>query len=91
MEHWNSLYPNKILNFNYEELTEKSKEKTNDLLNFCGLKWDENCLSFFKNKRAVATASFAQVRNPIYKTSVKSWEKYKDHLDPLLKIIDNKT
>jgi len=90
MNHWNSLYSNNIINFNYEELTEKTKEKTRELLDFCGLKWDENCLTFFKNKRAVATASFAQVRSPIYKTSVKSWEKYKDHLGPLLEIIDNK-
>ncbi len=88
MEHWNVLYPNRILNFNYEELTEKSKEKTIELLDFCELEWDDNCLNFFKNKRGINTASFAQVRNPIYKSSVKSWEKYKEHLIPLLDIIN---
>ncbi len=90
MKHWNNLYPNKILNFNYEALTENSKEKTKELLDFCELKWDKNCLNFFNNKRTITTASFAQVRSPIYKSSVNSWEKYKDHLGPLLEIIDIK-
>ena len=56
MKHWNNLYPNKILNFNYEALTENSKEKTKELLDFCELKWDKNCLNFFKNKHVITTA-----------------------------------
>ena len=86
MIHWNKLYPEKILNFNYEELTANPDMKTKDLLKFCGLKWDENCLSFFKNKRAVSTASYVQIRSPIYKSSVKSWMRYKNHIGTLLEI-----
>ena len=88
MSHWNKLYPNKIINFKYEELIENPEDKTKKLLEFCNLKWDENCLNFFKNKRAVATASLVQIRNPIYKTSVKSWKNYEKYLTKLIKIIN---
>ena len=88
MSHWNKLYPNKIINFKYEELIENPEDKTKKLLEFCNLKWDENCLNFLKIKRAVATASLVQIRNPIYKTSVKSWKNYEKYLTKLIKIIN---
>ena len=43
------------------------------LLKFCSLDWDENCLNHHKNKRAIKTISFNQAREPIYKSSVKSF------------------
>ena len=88
MMHWNNLYSKKIINFNYEELIENPEAKTKELLKFCGLQWDENCLEFFKNKRAVATASLVQIRNPIYKSSVKSWKNYEKHIGKLIDIIN---
>ena len=54
------------------------------MINFCGLDWEEECLSFHSNKREVHTASAVQVRKPIYKTSVKLSEKYKNNLNPLM-------
>ena len=88
MMHWNDLYSEKIINFNYEELIENSETKTKKLLEFCGLPWDSNCLEFFKNKRAVATASLVQIRSPIYKSSVKSWKNYEKHIGKLINIIN---
>ena len=41
---------------------------------------DIKCLSFYKNKSPIKTMSTAQARKPIYKTSVKSFEKFKDYL-----------
>ena len=87
MDHWNSLYPENILNFSYENLTENPEAQTKKLINFCNLEWDINCMTFFENKKAVKTASFAQVRNPIYKSSVKSWLNYEEDLKPLLETI----
>jgi len=52
------------------------------------LDWDKNCLTFYKNTRGIITASFAQARKPIYKNSVKSWQKYENELLPLLKLLE---
>ena len=42
---------------------------------------------FHKSDRPVKTASVAQVRKPIYKTSVERWKKYGDGLQPLIDAI----
>ena len=89
MKFWKKKLPDFIYDISYEKLIENQKEETKKLLNFCDLNWDENCLNFHKNKRPIVTASFAQARKPIYKSSIKSWEKYKDELLPLLKVLGN--
>ncbi len=80
---WNKKFPNKIYNLNYEKLINKSDYEAKKLLEYCELEWDENCLNFYKNKKTVSTASVAQVRNPIYKTSIKNWENYSKELGSL--------
>jgi hypothetical protein len=52
-----------------------------------GLPWDDNCLAFHRNQRHVKTASMAQVRKPIYQTSVARWRHFENHLQPLLAIV----
>ena len=89
MKFWQKLIPNFIYNISYEELVNNQELQTKNLLNFCNLDWDENCLNFYKNKKAIITASFVQARNPIYKKSIKSWEKYKSELSSLFKILEN--
>ena len=54
------------------------------LLGFLDLPWDDRCLRFHENKRAVATASNAQVRQPIYASSVGRWRHYEKHLGELV-------
>ena len=49
-------------------------------LRFCNLNWDENCLKHHKNKRVIKTISFNQARQPIYKSSIKSYDGYEDYL-----------
>ena len=53
-------------------------------INFVGLEWDEACLNFHQNKRAVRTASITQVRKPIYQSSIAKWKRYEEYLGPLL-------
>ncbi|WP_435189759.1 sulfotransferase [Pseudothioglobus sp. nBUS_23] len=84
MDTWNELFPNKIYEINYEKLINEQKSETKDLLNFCDLKWDDNCLEFHKNTRAVKTASHSQVRKKIYKGSSEAWKKYEAYLKPLI-------
>ena len=77
----------KIYNISYESLTTNPEEEIRKLIDFCGLKWDNNCLNFHKNKKNVSTASLAQVRRPIYKSSVKGWQNYLNELSELKKLI----
>ena len=84
---WNKLFPDDIYNLSYEKIINNQEIETKSLLKFCNLEWDQNCLSPHKNKKTVATASLAQVRNPIYKSSIKKWENYSDELSELKKII----
>jgi hypothetical protein len=63
------------------------KKQTKKLLDFCGLTEDEACLAFHKTERGVSTSSFAQVRQPIYQSSVGLWRHYECQLEPLRKAI----
>ena len=80
MDFWHKLYPNKIYDLNYEKLTTNHKKETEHLLKYCNLDWDDDCLNFHKNKRAVETASASQVRKKIYQGSSEEWKKYKPYL-----------
>lgn len=54
------------------------------MIAFCGLDWNDACIDFHKSKRSVRTASVAQVRQPVYKSSVERWRSYEKFLGPLL-------
>ena len=85
MNFWHKLYPNQIYDISYEALTTDQEEETRKLLEYCELDWDENCLNFQDNKRAVKTVSSLQVRQKIYQGSSDVWKKYEANLKPLLK------
>jgi len=87
MSHWEKLLPGFMYPLRYEELVADQQEQTKSLLDFCGLPWDDACLSFHKTQRRVSTASLAQVRQPIYKDSVELWKRYEKQLEPLRKAI----
>ena len=85
MDLWHELFPNLIYDLCYEDLTMNQEKETRNLLKFCDLKWDKNCLDFHKNKRGVLTASSAQVRKKIYQDSSEAWKEYEKYLQPLIK------
>ena len=85
MAFWHDLYPNKIYDISYEDLTTNQEDETRKLLEYCDLDWDENCLNFHENKRAVKTASALQVREKMYQGSSEAWKKYEAYLHPLIK------
>ena len=87
MTFWNKMFPNDIYNLSYEKIISDQENETKKLLKFCDLEWDPSCLSPHKNKKTVATASLAQVRTPIYKSSIKKWENYSEELSELKEII----
>ena len=89
MNYWHNLYPSKIYDICYEDLTINQEVETRKLLKYCELDWDENCLNFHTNKRAVHTASAVQVRKPMYQGSSDEWKKYESYLQPLVQEFDS--
>ena len=84
MEHWHDVLPGRILDVRYEDFVSNQETETARLLEFCGLEWEDACLSFYETRRPVHTASASQVRQPIYTSSVRRWTHYQRHLQPLL-------
>ena len=87
MNYWKKLYPGLIYDAKYEQILNNQEAKSKEILNFCGLSWEAQCLKFHKNKSPIKTASTAQARKPLYNTSVNSYEKYSSFLTELNKII----
>ena len=88
MQHWQRVLPEgSILNLAYEEMVSDTETQARRILEFVGLPWDENCLNFHQNTRLVKTASVAQVRKPIYKTSVARWRHFATFLRPLYELV----
>ena len=84
MGFWHHVLPGRILDVRYEDVVEHPERETRRLLAFCELPWEDACLTFHRTKRPVRTASAAQVRRPIYRSSVGRWRRYEKHLGPLL-------
>ena len=89
MDFWHQLFPGKIYDICYEDLTTHQEEETKKLLQYCELDWDENCLNFHTNKRAVKTASALQVRQKMYQGSSEAWKKHEEYLQPLIKALSS--
>jgi hypothetical protein len=85
MEHWNEVLPEGFMTtVVYEDVVADTEKEARRLIEFLGLPWNDKCVDFHKSDRPVKTASVAQVRKPIYKTSVKRWKKYGEGLQPLV-------
>lgn len=90
MAHWHALLPaNRIMQLRYEDLVGDTERVLRGLLDFLGLPWNESCLDFHRQKRAVHTVSAGQVGQPVYATSVARWCRFRTHLKPLLDILEN--
>jgi hypothetical protein len=83
MTHWRSLYPDDILDLDYDSLVADPEPEVRRLLEFCGLDWDEKCLDFHDVEGVVKTASVWQVRQPFYQRSSGRWRHYERHLADL--------
>ena len=88
MDFWKQLFPNQIYDVCYEDLTSNQKEETRNLLEYCELDWDDNCLRFHNNQTAVRTTSALQVRQKMYQGSSEAWRQYESYLQPLKKGLD---
>ena len=83
MSHWHKVLPGDVLTVQHEDVLDDLEGQVRRLLDFCGLPFEENCLSFHKTKRVIKTPSSEQVRQPIYKTGMGQWRPFEQHLDDL--------
>ncbi len=85
MAHWRRVLPvGRILEVRYEDVVADLERQARRLIAYCGLPWDDRCLSFHKTDRPVRTASATQVRQPIYTSAIGRWRAYEAHIAPLL-------
>lgn len=84
MTHWLKRYPEHIYVVTYETLVMQQRQQTEKLLAYLELSWSEQCMQFHTNQRAVYTVSNSQVRQPMYASSIGSWRRYQQQLQPLI-------
>ncbi|TIL72174.1 MAG: tetratricopeptide repeat protein [Mesorhizobium sp.] len=84
MRHWNEVFPGLIFENRYETLVDDQEAQSRRLIDYLGLPWDDACLRFFDRDGSVNTPSRWQVRQPIYKSSVKRWKNYENEIQPLI-------
>ena len=88
MNHWDKVLPGKILKVNNEDVVEDLEGQVTRMLEFIGIPFEEECISFYKTDRSVRTASSEQVRKPVNKDGMERWKPYAKYLKPLLNVLD---
>ena len=83
MAFFDVVLPGRIHRVIYESMIEDTEAEVRRLLDYCGLPFEDSCLRFYENQRAVRTASSQQVRRPIFREGVDHWRHYEPWLDPL--------
>ena len=83
MNHWREMIGDRVTTISYESLIADQEGESRRLFSAFGLAWRPECLEFHKNAAPTATASAAQVRQPLYSSSVGKWRHYEKHLSEL--------
>jgi Sulfotransferase family len=83
MAHFDRVLPGRVHRVIHEALVEDQEAQTRTLLDYLGLPFEEGCLRFWENDRAVRTASSEQVRQPIFKGGSDQWQPFEPWLEPL--------
>lgn len=84
MAHWRTVLPqDRFLDVSYEGLVRNPEPEIRRLIDFCGLEWEDDCLTPERSERAVSTASLWQVRQPIFTSSIGAWRRYEPWLGAL--------
>ncbi|MFM9977104.1 MAG: sulfotransferase [Sphingomonadaceae bacterium] len=87
IDHWDTVLPGKVLRVRYEDVVADLEPQVRRILDFIGVPFEESCINFYANERAVRTASSEQVRQPIFTSGLEQWEKFAPWLDPLRAVL----
>ena len=90
MKFWKKKVGDFIYDINYEELVLNPDTEIKKLISFCDLEWEDSCKLFYKNKRPIKTVSISQAREPLFNSSISSFENYKTYLTNLFSNLDKK-
>jgi hypothetical protein len=83
MAHYDEVLPGRVHRVIYESLVADTETEIRRLLDYCALPFEEACLNFHENARAVSTASAEQVRQPIFRGGLAHWRNFEPWLAPL--------
>jgi tetratricopeptide (TPR) repeat protein len=83
MAHFDTVLPGRVHRVFYESMIADTETQVRRLLDYCGLPFEEQCLRFYENERAVRTASSQQVRKPIFRDGLEQHRHYEPWLTPL--------
>lgn len=83
MAHFDAVLPGRVHRVIYEHMVANTEAEVRRLLDYCGLPFDDACMKFYENDRAVRTASSEQVRQPIFRDAVEHWRHYEPWLEPM--------
>ncbi|MCI5043753.1 MAG: sulfotransferase [Aquisalinus sp.] len=90
ISHWRVQLPaTHFTEVHYENVVADIEAEARRLVSFCDLDWDPACIAFHENSAPVATASSAQVRQPLYSSSVGRWQRYQEYMRPALDILED--
>ncbi|MGZ5984369.1 MAG: sulfotransferase [Caulobacteraceae bacterium] len=83
MRHWDEALPGRVLRVQHEDVIDDLEGSVRRILDYCGLPFEEACIRFHENTRAVRTPSSEQVRRPIFRDGLDQWRSYEPWLEPL--------
>jgi hypothetical protein len=83
LRHWQEALGDRLYVLHYERLVNDPESEIRRLLAFLDLPFDERCLAFHQTRRTVRSPSAAQVRQPLYASSIGAWRRYAESLQPL--------
>ena len=87
MEYWRTVIsPEQMIEIDYEDLVTNKEIVLREVLEFCGLEWDDACLNHEQNVSQVSTPSLWTARQPVNTASVERWRKYEPWLGQLLEL-----
>ena len=89
MDHWHKIYPGEILTVEYKNVIGNTETTIRQIIDYCGLPFEQDCLEFYNSSRPVKTPSAQQVRQPIYKSGMNYWENYAEYLSPLKELLND--
>jgi hypothetical protein len=83
MTHFDAVLPGRVHRVIHEALIDNPESEIRAMLEHLGMPFEEACLNFHQNSRAVRTASSEQVRRPINRDGMEQWKPYEQWLGPL--------
>jgi tetratricopeptide (TPR) repeat protein len=83
LAHFDAVLPGRVHRVIYEDMVEDTEAVIRRLLDYCGLPFEDGCLKFYENTRAVRTVSSEQVRRPVFRDGVEQWRHYEPWLGSL--------